>query len=437
MLIAAPFVFAQKKKTTTKKKTKPKTEKQDKKTLQARKENLQADIDLTDKLLKQTRRTKTLSLSQLVALNKKIEAREALIGEINTEISDLDAQITEQSNEVVRLDSEIAELKRNYARMIVFAYKNRNPYDRMMFVFSAENFNQAFLRMRYMAQIGRERQLKADDLAAKQQEHNENIRSLEDQKAEKQSLLGSQETEKQQLAVEKDEKDKTFRDLQTKEQQLKADLDKKKKEKANIDAAIQKIIDDELAAQLKANAPKTTAPKSGSTGNKTTPKPGEKPASGGTAPPKLTLTPEAENLGNSFAANQGALPWPVVQGTITGHFGKQPHPVLKDVYVNNNGIDIATPSGAAARAVFDGEVTGVTNIPGSGWLVIVRHGEYLTVYAKLESVSVKKGDKVKTKQTLGQVATDADEGQSILHFEVWKSGLGKMDPEQWLLKGAR
>lgn len=436
MLIAAPFVFAQKKKTTTKKK-KPKTEKQDKKTLQARKENLQADIDLTDKLLKQTRRTKTLSLSQLVALNQKIEAREALIGEINNEISDLDAQITEQSNEVVQLDSEIAELKRNYARMIVFAYKNRNPYDRMMFVFSAENFNQAFLRMRYMAQIGRERQLKADDLAVKQQEHNENIRSLEDQKAEKQSLLGSQETEKQQLAVEKDEKDKTFRDLQTKEQQLKADLDKKKKEKANIDAAIQKIIDDELAAQLKANAPKTTAPKSGSTGNKTTPKPGEKPASGGTAPPKLTLTPEAENLGNSFAANQGALPWPVVQGTITGHFGKQPHPVLKDVYVNNNGIDIATTSGAAARAVFDGEVTGVTNIPGSGWLVIVRHGEYLTVYAKLESVSVKKGDKVKTKQTIGQVSTDADEGQSILHFEVWKSGLGKMDPEQWLLKGAR
>lgn len=407
--------------------------KQDKKTLQARKENLQADIDLTDKLLKQTRRTKTLSLSQLVALNQKIEARQAMINEINSEIGTLDSIIAEQNAEVAELDSQIVQMKRDYARMIVFAYRNRNPYDKMMFIFSAQNFNQAFMRMRYMQQIDQDRKQKGTQLTDNQKVLNENIRSLEDQKAEKRALLGNQESETQQLAKEKDDKDKTFRELQSKEEQLKADLDKKKKEKNDISIAIQKIIDDEVkaaaAAAAAANKPKN--PPAGGNTNK----PGAKPASSNNTPPVLVLTPEAKSLGNSFAASQGALPWPVVQGTITGHFGKQPHPVLNNVYVYNNGIDIATTNGADARAVYDGDVTGVTNIPGSGWLVIIRHGDYLTVYAKMADVSVKKGDKVKAKQSIGKVADDPDDGQSVLHFEVWKSGVGKLDPEQWLLRG--
>lgn len=129
------------------------------------------------------------------------------------------------------------------------------------------------------------------------------------------------------------------------------------------------------------------------------------------------------------------MPWPVAQGTIIARFGKQPHPVLKEVFVNNNGIDIATTGVTSARAVFDGEVTGVTNIPGSGWLVIVRHGDYLTVYAKLEETYVKQGDKVKTKQNIGKISEDMDEGQRLLHFEVWQSGIGKTNPETWILNG--
>ncbi len=426
LLIASPFVFAQAKK--KKKSSKPKVETQDKAALTAKKKDLQSQIDLTDQLLKETRRTKTLSLSQLVALNQKIEARESMIGEINSEINQLDLQIADNNVTVTQLDTEIAQLKRSYAHMIVYAYRNQDAYQRMMFIFSADNFNQAFLRMRYMQQIGESRKEQAEKIADRQQTLNENIRALEDQKADKKELLGSNETEKEQLAVEKDDKDKTFRDLQSKEEQLKTDLAKQKTERANIDAAIQKIISDEAQRAIAKATPSNnaTAPKNNNP-TKTNP-------ANSSTPPVPVLTPVEQNLGNSFEENQGKLPWPVIAGTITGHFGKQPHPVLKDVYVNNNGIDIATTVDASARAVFDGEVTGVTNIPGSGWLVIIRHGDYLTVYAKLAEVFVKQGDKVKIKQNIGKVSNDADQGQTILHFEVWKSGLGKMDPEQWLLK---
>ncbi|HET6993028.1 MAG TPA: peptidoglycan DD-metalloendopeptidase family protein [Bacteroidia bacterium] len=425
LFAGAPFVFAQVKK---KKKT-VKIEKQDKSALEAKKKDLQSQIELTDQLLKETRRTKTLSLAQLVALNKKIEARENLINEINSEIVALDRQIADNNVLVVQQDTEIAQLKRDYARMIVFAYRNRDSYQRMMFIFSADNFNMAFLRMRYMQQISEGRRMQAEKIVDRQQQLNENIRSLEEQKADKKALLGSNETEKQELAIEKDDKDKTFRELQDKELSLKDDLERKKAEKSAIDKAIQELIAEEIA---RANA-KALA-NSGTSTSKTNTTPTKTNTS---TPPKLTLTPEAENLGNSFAGNKGSLPWPVAQGTITSHFGKQPHPVLKDVYVYNNGIDIATPADASARAVFEGEITGVTNIAGSGWLVIVRHGEYLTVYAKLEEVFVKQGDKVKTKQNIGKVSRDSDEGQSVLHFEVWQSGVGKMDPEAWLLNGGR
>lgn len=419
LLAGTPFVLAQ-----TKKKKKPtkKVERQDKKTLEAKKKDLQSQIDLTDKLLKETRRTKTLSLGQLVAINQKIEARESLINEINAEIKELERQIADNNVLVTQQDTEIAQLKRDYARMIIFAYRNQDAYQRMMFIFSADNFNMAFLRMRYLQQIGEGRKMQAEKITERQQELNENIRALEEQKADKKALLGNNEAEKQQLAVEKDDKDKTFRELQTKEEQLKSDLEKKKSEKSKIDKAIQDLI----AAEIKrASAPKTT-PKSGTNPTKTNP--------ATTAPTKITLTPEATTLGNNFAGNKGALPWPVAQGSITSHFGKQAHPVLKGVFVNNNGIDISTTPDASARAVFDGEVTGVTNIPGSGWLIIVRHGEFLTVYAKLEDVYVKQGDNVKTKQNIGKVSKDAEDGQTTLHFEVWKSGVGKMDPEPWLNK---
>ena len=440
--ITAPVVYAQKdkKKTTTKKK--PKTEKkEDKATLESKKQNLQSEIDLTNRLIAETRRNKTLSLSQLVALNKKIEVRQELIRTINEEIANLNQQIADKQNEIAVLDAEVAKMKSDYAKMIVFAYRNRNSSNNMMFLFAADNFNQAYMRLKYLQLISTSRKLQGLKIAEKQQELNSQLTELEQNKAEMKGLLGNEEEENGTLAKEKDEKDATFRGLQTKEANLKADLKKKEESKLATDLAIQKIIQDE-ANRLAAAAAAAATPPVVTPTNPTNPpvpvvKPPVKPPVNtppSNTPPAIVLTPEAKTLSASFAANMGKLPWPVEKGTITGHFGKHAHPVLKGVTLQNNGIDILTSSGSMARAVFEGDVTGLTNIPGSGWLVIVRHGEYLTVYANLEEVSVKQGDKVKTKQAIGKIATDQQEGTTELHFEVWKSGGGKLDPELWLAK---
>ncbi|MGL4596176.1 MAG: murein hydrolase activator EnvC family protein [Bacteroidia bacterium] len=441
LVVLAPAVFAQKK---TKKK-KPATEKQDKSALQAKKQNLQKDIESTNALLKETRKSKKLSLGQLVVLNKKIEAREELIGTISGEIGGLNKEISENTTAVSSLDEEIKRLKTEYARMVVFAYRNRSAYQRMMFIFSAGNFNQAYKRMKYLQQVSESRRIQSEKINSRQQELNQNIQALESQKTEKQQLLGIEEVEKTSLITDKTDKEKTFNELQSKEKQLKDDLDKKKKQAATTDLAIQRLIQEEAeraaaaAAKQAAKAstkptaktqPKSADPKTNPVANN--PKPNNPPKANA-EPPKLVLTPEAVSLGKGFADNQGSLPWPVAQGSIAERYGRHPHPVLAHVETNNNGVDIATTRGAAARAVFDGEVTGVTNIPGSGWLVIVRHGDYLTVYAQLSEVSVKTGDKVKTKQAIGKVAEN-DDGGSELHFEVWKSGSGKMNPELWLAK---
>jgi murein hydrolase activator len=443
-LATAPVVYAQKK--TSKKKTPAKKETTtNKSSLQQKKQKLQSDIDFTNKLLSETRQNKKLSLSQLAALNQKIEARESLINTISGELTDLEKQISERQNNIRQLTKSDSILREEYKQMIQFAWRNRNSNQRMMFLFSAGSFNQSYKRMIYLRQLNLRRKAKASEIATNREALNDEVQSLDTERSEKKTLLSSENEEKNELAGEKEEKQKTFASLQEKEKQLKDDLDKKKKQAAQTDAAIQNLIaaeatraaekarkEAEKKAQKKTDpVVKTTPGKPGETGN-TPAKPGEKPPAKA-EPAKIEISPEEKIVGNSFLNNRGSLPWPVAQGTIIERFGTHPHPVLPKVMVNNNGLDIATTRGAQARSVFDGEVTGITNIPGAGWLVIIRHGEYLSVYANLNSVSVKTGDKVKTKQAIGTIS-DNDEGQAVLHFEVWKSGVGKMDPEGWIAR---
>lgn len=433
VVVAAPLVLAQKSKTTTK------TKKPDKTTLQSKKKKLQSDIDFTNKLLNQTRQNKKQSLNQLVALNQKIEARESLINTISSEIRSLDKQIDIRQQNIQRLAKADSALREEYKHMIVFAYRNRNAYQRMMFLFSADNFNQAYKRMRYMRQLNARRQFKVNEMAENREELNEELKSLREEKSEKKKLLGIEENEQGMLASEKTEKQQTFIQLQSKEKQLKEELDRQKKQALQTDLAIQKLIADEAAraaAQKVAAAKKATSKPSDPTTKGTTKPPiastTDKPTS--TKTPPLELTPDAQLQGKGFLTNRGALPWPVTQGSIVGHYGQHQHPVFEKVIINNNGIDIATTRGASVRSVFEGEVTGITNIPGAGWLVIVRHGDYLTVYANLDDVQVKTGDKVKTKQIIGRVLTNAENDETVLHFEVWKSGSGKMNPEEWIVR---
>lgn len=361
--------------------------------LQKDKQQLENDIAYTNKLLSETKKNKKISLNRLIILNNKINQREDLISTINTEIQDIDGKIIGNFKETSRLTNEIKCLKEEYAKMICFAYKNRNAFTRLMFLFASTDVNQVFIRLKYLQQYTHYRRKQAERIMNASLLLNETIAQLKNIKSGKSTLLKSKETEKSLLAQEKEEKNSAVKKLQQKEKNLIKSIKQKEKEAKKLQQFIEAIIAEEIKKATETNL----------------------------------------ILSNSFTSNKGKLPWPTEKWIVTSTFGEHPHPVLTGIKVKNNGIDISTNSGAKVRAVFDGKVTGVISIPGANKAVIVRHGEYLTVYSNLAEVYVKTGDNVKTKQSIGLVFTDDDESKTELHFEVW---YGKVltDPLGWLVK---
>ena len=385
-------------------------QRQTKKDLENKKKQLQKEIEYTNELLTETKKNKKLSLNQLVTLNKKISAREELIATINMEIVVLNKQIKTNNESITGLQKDLAKLKAEYAQMIYYAYKNRDSYNRLMFVFASSDFEQAFMRLKYLQQYSDYRHKQAEMIVNTEKNLNSKITELQVKKSNKGILLGSQETEKKNLTIEKSEKEQVFSELQEQESKLKKDLEKKKRDAEKLQQAIQRVIEKELE-KAQAEAAKANKPK----------------------PQRLILTPESQQLSNSFANNKGKLPWPVVKGVISERFGVHPHPLMKDVDINNNGVDIATNNGSLVRAVFEGEVKAVVSMPGAGQFVLIRHGEFLTIYSNLKDIYVKVGDKVKTKENLGTILFDEEDSKTVMHFEVWK-GQVKLDPEDWLYK---
>jgi septal ring factor EnvC (AmiA/AmiB activator) len=386
------------------------SQKQTKKDLENKKKQLQKEIEYTNQLLIETKRNKKLSLNQLVTLNKKISVREELISTINTEINVLNKQINENNNSIKGLQNDLTKLKNEYSKMIYYAYKNQDAYSRLMFIFASKDFEQAFMRLKYLQQYSDFRHQQAEMIVNTQQNLNIKVQELQAKKTDKGVLLTNEESEKQNLTSEKTEKEHVFSQLQEQESKLKKDLEKKKKDAEKLQQAIQRVIEKELE-KAQTEAVKQNKPR----------------------PQRLILTPESQQLSNSFASNKSRLPWPVAKGVICEHFGIHPHPLMKNIEINNNGVDICTNTGSLARAVFEGEVKAVVNMPGSGQFVLIRHGEFLTIYSNLREVYVKVGDQIKTKQNIGSIVFDEDDSKTLLHFEVWK-GQTKLDPEIWLFK---
>ncbi len=384
---------------------------QSKKDLEKKKAQIHKDIEFTNKLLDETKSKKKGSLNELVILNKKIVIREELIGTISDEIDILNRQI-EETNSIIRaMEYDLRKLKDEYAKMIIFAYRNKGAYNRLMFLFASKDFNQAYKRIKYLQQYSDYRKRQVRLIVKVQLTLNDKKQELEGKRATKRDLLGSQEREKVELKSEKNEQVVLFNSLQDKEKQLKADLKEKQKAEERLNRAIEDIIKREIdKARLAAE------------------KKGKKNV---TSANVFSMTPESQKLSDDFSGNKGRLPWPVDQGVITGTFGDHPHPVLKGIRVKNNGIDINSNKGALARTIFEGEVTGVVVIPGAYKAVIIRHGEFLTVYSNLEQVYVKMGDKVILKQSIGAIHTDED-SKTEVHLEIWK-GTTKLDPSNWLL----
>ncbi|MDQ3192001.1 MAG: peptidoglycan DD-metalloendopeptidase family protein [Bacteroidota bacterium] len=386
------------------------TSAQKKNELENKKKSLQKEIQMTEGLLNETKQNKKLSLNQLVTLNKKISIREELIRTINSEVRLLQKQINETKGIIDALEADIKLLKQEYANMIYYAHKNRNSYDRLMFIFSSKDFNQAYKRLKYLQQYSVYRKKQAEMIVNTQALLDKKIRDLEEIKISKQQLLGTEEQEKLMLANEKKEQEGTLTKLQEKEKELVQALKEKEKEQKQLQLAIQRIIEEEIRKA------KEAAEKAG----KATPK-------------GLVLTPEALELSATFANNKAKLPWPVTEGIIISKFGEHAHPVLKGIMVRNNGVDITTAKGSSVRAVFEGEVTGIATLPTGTKVIIVRHGEYLSVYSNLKEVFVNKGDKITTKQNIGKVYTDDSNSKTEVHLEIYKGSIA-LNPEFWLFK---
>jgi len=380
---------------------------QNKSDLEKKKKNLQKEINYTNKLLNETKKNKDHSLEELLNLKSKINARSNLIAAMGAEMKLINQQILNNSSEIKLLEKELARLKSEYAKIIYYAFKHRSTYDKLMFVFASKDINQAYKRLKYIQQYTEYRKTQVQEILNTQTSLKQKIAELEKINQEKIALVSLEEQEQQKLAVEKVEQENIVQKLQGKEQELKETLKKKQAAARKLQKAIQRIIEEEIRKAREA------AKKNGKTTK------------------GFPMTPEAIKLSNSFASNKGKLPWPVLQGSITGRFGKHPHPVLKEITINNNGIDISTTKGSTARALFGGEVSSVAIIPGEGKVVMIRHGEYLSVYSYMSDVYVKKGDKITTKQELGLLVNDR--GKTKIHLEIWK-GMTKLNPEYWIYR---
>ena len=395
--------------------------------LRKKKQKTNEQIKYTTKLLEEAKKNQTKTLNKFKILNKQIELRTNLITGINSEVGVLADFIDQNAWLVSSLNSDLEGLKKEYAQMIVFAQKNQSNYNKLLFVLSANSFNQAYKRLVYLRQYTEYRKRQAELIQWIRDLVQVKVSRLQLQRAEKETLLQSKKQEANQLTKEKKQQGQYLTTLQQKQKEFEKKLREQQQIEAQLSNEIQKIVEEEVrkarerARELARERAKKEEKQTG------------KPATKSTETTSYEMTPEEKLASGQFEQNKRRLPWPVERGVITDRFGVHEHPVLKNIQVKNNGVDISTAQGVKARAVFAGEVSRVFMVTGGNMAVIIRHGKYLTVYSNLVNVQVKSGDKVSIKQTIGTIGTDGDDEKTVLKFQIWKENV-KMDPEDWIAR---
>ena len=385
--------------------------------LQSEITSLQNEISTANQLLKKTTKDKEMTLNEVSLLDKQIKQREKLINAYNQQIANLDAEIQTGQRNIRMLNSDLTKLRKEYAKMLTFAYRNRSHYNNLAFVFASEDFNQAFRRLRYIRQFSEARKVKIDQIVSTERRISGEMEASQQAREAQAALLAEEKAQQTALQIEKKELNRQVANLKKKEGSIKQDIKNKQQQAKKL----QKAIDDIIAEEIRL-------------ANERSRKEAEKKKTESASKDKgIALTPAEKTLSTNFVNNKGKLPWPVERGVISSSFGKHASVVSDKVTVTNNGIDIATVEGAQARAVFDGEVASVSKLTGANTVVIIRHGEYFTVYSNLENVTVKRGDKVTTRQNLGTVHTSKTENKTELHFELLKE-TNRQDPAKWLSK---
>ncbi len=358
------------------------------------------ELELTKSLLSETKTKKDQTLNDLLILDKQIKLRQSLINQVENEIINNNYRNDTIDTRILILENQLKLLKEEYARIIVNSYKRKDENNFIMFVFSAKSFNQAYKRIRYFQQYSNFRIDQKNKIIAKNKNLIHQKLLLDSIVVAKIELKNSKINESNNLQKERGNYEYTFLNLKKKEKKLKQEFDYQQKLTKKLDDAIAKLIEKEF--------------KKDSEGRD-----------------YYKLTPQQKAVSSEFTFNKGLLPWPTERGVIIKTFGEQQHPVFKYVKTYNKGVDFATPPNSTARSVFNGEVKSILSIPGSHKAILIRHGEYLTVYSNLSVVNVNIGDIVKTFTNLGTVFTNSIDNKGILHFEIWHENRN-LDPGDWI-----
>ncbi len=392
--------------------------------LEQRKAEIQAQIRANEKLLQNVKKQEKSVLTVIGIKDQKIRLKENLIDTNEKQTKVLANNMTKNQQEINQLNKELDTLKADYAKMIVKSYKSRSQQSRAMFILSSQNFLQAYKRAQYMKQYSSYRKMQGIEIIDKTNQISGVNKKLNVQKEDKIKLIKENETEKVALVKEKLEQVKIVNAIKKDKKKIAVEIKKQQQETRQIDRQIDRLIRDAIAeanrkaaaAAAKANPTKVvTAAETRAMESST----------------KIVLTPEGRIESDKFKNNQGRLPWPVERGAVTLKFGNQPHPLYPSLVIHNSGVEITTDQGANARAVFDGEVTQVQVVSPVNKAVIVKHGDFFTVYQNLSKVFVREGDKVSIKQNLGLIRTSGDTGRTVMKFMI-SQNTTYSNPANWL-----
>lgn len=375
---------------------------QSKEELQSQKQRAFDEIKLARELMEKTSREKAGSIQQLRILQKGIDSRARLIKALEKEIWILEGEIAATGREIRELEAEQKKNREEYARLIYYAYRNHSSYEKVMYILAGENISQSYQRYKYLKYLSDYRVRKAAEIEAMMKELEEKRAEQEELKRSKLVSLEEKDREQNRLVVQRRERSNMIVGLRRQENTLKMEIQEKERIARELEAKIREIIE---AEAKKASSDNIYA----------------------------ALTPEQELVGKDFQKNKGKLPWPVERGIVTIGYGDYEVDGLVGSSVKNSGIDIDSAPGTRVRAIFDGEVTKVFAILGANYTVLVRHGAYLSVYNNLVNVRVKTGDKVLTKEVLGEAFVDETDNVARMHFEVWKDRTN-LNPQHWISK---
>lgn len=379
--------------------------------LEQQKAQIQKEIAAFKSLFKKEKEKEKSALTQLSEQKARIQLSQKLINTTIQQKRLLEDDIYITQKEINKLTKELSVLKDDYAKMIVKSYKSRNTKSRIMFILSSQSFLQAYKRIQYMQQYADFRKMQGDEIIVKQEKLNTAKTKLEANKKEKEKVLAENEAEKKELVKQQREQEKLIQLLQKNKKKYSTEITKKQKEAKKIDSQIKKLIAEAIAAANKKNATKT--------GTKTT------------STSKFVLTAEGKIVSDNFKANKGKLPWPVVKGYVYSRYGVHAHPVYKNLQIENSGVEIATEPGSNARAIFDGEVIRIQKIGGTNRkIVYIQHGDFVTIYQNLETVTVSEGNKITIKQNIGKISTDAS-GKAILKLIITQNTT-YLNPQHWI-----